>query len=288
MSALRLAAGASLLLLSLAAAADTSAPATPEDRCFQALQGRMDDLSGRMARLEDQSGSQGILSLLNQVEVLETEVARLRGSLDELRHQQEMADKRQKDVLADYDARIKENHDQLARLAPAAATVTTPTSASAEQAATPGAPVVQVPAPAAQGPTPAAQPAPAVDQEAETKAYESAFNLVKSADYKAAVPAFNAFLKQYHNGSLAGNANYWLGLSYYSLSDYKNCVATQQRLIKEFPQHTKVPDAMVSMARAYIQLGEMDKANQQLSQVIAKYPTTQSAEMAKKIQSLLK
>jgi tol-pal system protein YbgF len=270
-------AGMSLLLLSLGAAADSSTPATPDDKCFQALQSRMDDFSGRMARLEEQSGSQGILSLLNQLETLEAEVARLRGKLDELSHQQQLADKRQKDVLADFDARIKENHDLLTRMGAQAAPAAAPADASA-------APMM----PGAAAPAATSSATPAVDQEAETKAYEAAFNLVKSADYKAAVPAFDGFLKQYPKGSLAGNATYWLGLSYYSLGNYKDAVSTQQRLIKDYPQHAKVPDAMVSMARAYIQMGEMDKADQTLSQVIAKYPTSQSAEMAKKIQSLLK
>lgn len=269
-------AGMSLLLISLSAAADTTTPAPQDDKCFQALQSRMDDFSARMARLEEQSGSQGILSLLNQLETLEAEVARLRGKLDELSHQQQLADKRQKDVLADFDARIKENHDLLTRAGVQAAPAAAPADATAAPAA---------PGTAPAGPTAAS---PAVDQEAETKAYEAAFNLVKSADYKSAVPAFDGFLKQYPSGSLAGNATYWLGLSYYSLGDYKNAVASQQRLIKDYPQHAKVPDAMVSMARAYIQLGEMDKANQTLNQVIAKYPASQSAEMAKKIQSLLK
>jgi len=273
MTAMRRIAGLTLLMVSLAAVADSPAPGTPEDRCFQALQSRQDDLSARMARLEDQSGSQGILSLLNQVETLEAEVARLRGALDELSHQQQVADKRQKDLLADFDARIKENHDQLARVA-------APTGAAGATQAQPTA----VPAPSET----AGSPTPAVDPEAEAKAYEAAFNLLKGADYKAAVPAFNGFLKQFPNGSLAGNAMYWLGLSYYSLGDYKNTVATQQQLLKTYPQHAKVPDAMVSIARAYLQLGDADQANQMLSQVVAKYPTTPAADMARKIQSLLK
>lgn len=264
-----------LLCLSLGASADDQA--NPDQRLFQALQGRMDDLSGRMARLEDQSGSQGILSLLNQVESLESEVARLRGKLDELSHRQDMADKRQKDVMADFDARLKELHDQ----APQAAS------------ANPAAPAAPEAAPAAasaptQGAASAPASSPAVDPEAENKAYLAALNLAQASDFRNAVSAFNAFLKQYPKGSLAGNALYWLGFSYFSLGDYTNAMAAQQRLIKEFPQHPKVPDAMINMARTYIQLGSMDKASQILSQVVTNYPGTPSADTAKKIQALLK
>jgi tol-pal system protein YbgF len=268
MSAMRwIGSGLALLLVSLgAAAADTSGqPSDANDKCYQALQTRLDDVSKRLSKLEDQSSSQGMLSLLNQLEVLEAEVARLRGAQDELAHQQQLADKRQKEVMADFDQRLKETRELASRVQPAAGTGAVAASASV-----------------------GAAPQPAVDQEAEAKAYESALNLVKGADYKAAVPALSGFLSQYPNDSLAGNACYWLGFSYYALGDYKNAVTAEQRLLKDYPQHAKVPDAMVSMARAYIQLGDMDEANQTLSQVIAKYPTTQAADLAKKIQSLLK
>lgn len=257
---------APLLLLSFTAVAADQAS---DDRCFQALQGRLDDVAGRVSRLEDQSGSQGILNLLNQLETLESQVARLRGQLEELAHNQQLADKRQKDVLADFDARIKENH------------------ALATQAAVPAA-VTPSPGVVSSTVVPSAVQPAGIDPEAENKAYLAALNLTQAGDYKAAVPAFDTFLKQYPNGSLAGNAMYWLGFSYFSMGDYRNAITTHQRLIKDFPQHAKVPDAMVNMARAHLQLGETDKANQILGQVVAKYPGTPSADTARKIQSLLK
>jgi len=261
-----------LLCLSFAAVADDTSSAA-DQRLFQALQGRLDDVSGRVSRLEDQSNSQGILSLLNQIESMSAEIARLRGMLDELKHNQQMADKRQKDVLADFDARIKENHALIAKGMPAAAP-----AAMTPGAVAPGAANVAAQAPAAPQ---------AVDPEAENKAYLAALNLTQAANYKDAVPAFENFLKQYPNGSLAGNAMYWLGFSYFSQGNYKAAIATHQRLIQEFPQHAKVPDAMVNMARAYIQTGEMDKANQTLHQVMANYPASSAADTARKILALL-
>jgi tol-pal system protein YbgF len=231
-----------------------------------------DNLAARLERLEEQSKSGGLFSLLNQVETLKAEVARLRGEQEEMTHRQQMADKRQKEVLADYDARIKELREQLAsRPAPAHA---------AAGAARPA--EVAVPAQSAQ-----AVPPPA-DPEAETKAYEAALNHFKSAEYAASAGAFNAFLAKYPNSQLAGNACYWLGLTHFSMGDHKGAVAAQQRLIKDYPQHAKVPDAMVNLARAQIQLGETETARQGLEQVIAKYPNTKSADLAKKILSLFK
>lgn len=257
--------GISLLLLSLgASAADPVAPQASDSQCFQALQGRLDDLSKRMSRLEDQANSQGVLSLLNQLETMEAEVARLRGAQEELAHQQQVADKRQKEVMTDFDLRLKETRDLAMRSGAAATPVV--------------APVVSTGATAPSAP----------DSEAEAKSYETALNLVKAEDYKGAVPVLNGFLKQFPTGNLAGNAAYWLGFSYYALGDYKNAQTAHQRLLKDFPQHAKAPDAMIGLARADRELGEVDKANHLLEQVVAKYPGTKSADMAQKMQSLLK
>lgn len=224
----------------------------------------LDYLSARLDRLEEQSRSQGLIGLLNQVEALRAEVARLRGSLDELGYRQEQAERRQKEVLADFDQRIKEAHALASRPLPVAAPV----------------PV------AAPSPAPA-RPA-AEDPEAETRAYEAALNLFKAADYAGAVNAFNAFIAGYPASSLAGNACYWLGLTYFAMGDHKSAVITQRRLLRDYPQHAKVPDAMLNMARAHIQLGETEVARQELEQVVAQYPNSKPAELATKILALFK
>lgn len=243
----------------------TEPAAKPQARADAAV-----DLAGRLARLEEQSASQGLLNLLNQVEALKAEVARLRGAQDEMTHRLKQMDKREKEVLADYDARIKELRELVNRPAPVAA-------APVPATATPGEAVPATPA-----------PPPPADPEAETRTYEAALNLFKGGDHAGAVAAFNAFLLNYPQSPLAGNACYWTGMSHFSLGDHKNAVLAQQRLLKDYPQHAKVPDAMVNMARAHIQLGETESARQVLDQVVAKYPNTKSAELAKKILSLFK
>ncbi|MDD5364127.1 MAG: tol-pal system protein YbgF [Gallionellaceae bacterium] len=256
--------GFALLALASAASADPSPATETPLRPLVTL----DSLSARLDKLEEQSRNQGLLSLLNQVEAIKSEVARLRGAQDELAHRQQLADTRQKEVLADFDDRLKEIRAQASRPVPAPA------------------PAVAVVAHAAEAPVPA--PAPAEDPEAETRAYEAGLNLFKATDYAGSINAFNAFLDKYPSSPLAGNACYWLALTYFARGDHKSAVATQQRLLRDYPQHAKVPDAMVNMARAQIQLGQTEEARHVLNEVAAKYPNTRSAELAKKILSLFK
>lgn len=256
--------GIALLAFAAAAGAESLPPARPLP---PTIDSRLDAVSARLNKLEEQSSSQGLLNLLNQVEALKNEVARLRGAQEEMAHRLQLADKRQKDVLADFDAQLKELRVLANRPMPVVAVVAPAPVDAAE---------------------PASVPPAAPDPEAETRAYETALNLFKAGDHAGAATAFNAFLDKYPTSPLAGNACYWLGLTYFATADHKNAVAAQQRLLKDYPQHAKVPDAMVNMARAQIQLGETESARLVLEQVIAKYPVTKSAELAKKILSLFK
>ncbi len=253
-----------------------AAPLPPTDALSPALESKLDDLSRRVSLLAEQLRSQGLLSMHNQLEGLKSEVAKLRGKQEELQYAQQVADKRQKDLLADFDLRLKEMAKETAKRPPPPPPEPVRPQATATPAtATPPAPP----------PRPAVTPA---DAEMETKSYESALNHFKSADYVAAVSAFNAFVVGYPNSALASNAMYWLGLSYYALADFKSSAEAQQRLLKDYPQSGKVPDATLSLARAHMQLGDSERARAALEQVVAKFPTARAADTARKMLTLFK
>lgn len=238
---------------------------SPAEKTGAAVDDKLDDLSRRVTLLTDQLRNQGLLNMHNQLMSLKSEIARLRGTQEEMGHAQQMAEKRQKELFADLDSRLKE----LAKRP-----VAPPPEPVRPQA-------VQAPA------APAAPTAP-VEVEGETRAYESALNHFKSADYVAAVSAFNAYVVKFPHSALASNALYWLGLAYYALADYKSAVEAQKRLIKDHPESAKVPDASLSLARAQIQLGENEPARQTLDQLVAKHPTTKAADNARKLLALFK
>ncbi|MFZ5483873.1 MAG: tol-pal system protein YbgF [Pseudomonadota bacterium] len=233
----------------------------------------IEELSLRVLRLEDQQrksesapANVGVIALLNQVDALKAEVSRLRGLQEELAFRLQKAEQRQKDVLADFDGRLKETHELASRprLAPIL-------PAGVEAAAAQPKPV---------------EPAP--DPEAEARTYEAGLKQFKGGDHVAAIQTFSGFLDKYPNSPLAGNACYWQGLAYFAIADHKNAAAAQQRLLRDYPEHSKVPDAMVSLARAQIQMGETENARLELERVRSRYPTTRAAELAKKILALFK
>lgn len=69
----------------------------------QQIQG-MDE---RMAKMESQLTGQGMVDMLNQLETLKTDLNKLRGQLEVQMHELETTQKRQKDLYADLDTRLR-------------------------------------------------------------------------------------------------------------------------------------------------------------------------------------
>jgi tol-pal system protein YbgF len=221
----------------------------------------------QLARLDAQMNNQGMISLLNQVEALKAEIARLRGFQEEQAYQMDVAEKRVKDLFLDLDTRLNEVKELVSRPLP-------PQSDSVRLQS-------------AHTLTNAPAAAPSLDPDAEARAYGGAHALVKAGKYRDAVRAMQSFLEQYPGGSLAPNAVYWMGFSQVNLGDFSAAATAYQKLIDEYPTSSKAPDAMLSLARARIQTNEMPQARTTLEQLIDKYPVSKAASAGKKLLATL-
>lgn len=233
-------------------------------------------LDARLAKVESALlQNQQLLGLLNEVETLKAEVAKLRGQAEVQVHQLDTLGKRQNDLYVDLDQRLADLTKTVTTPAPAA--VAAPKAAPEASANAPGA------APAA-----AVAPSPQLDPLVESRTYEAALNHFREANYAGAIAGFKGFLKAYPESALAPNAQYWVGYSYYALKDYKSSLAHQQKLLAAYPTSAKVPDALLNIATNQIGLGNIDAARKTLEELVAKHPGTNAATLAAKRLAALK
>lgn len=233
-------------------------------------------IEDRLNKLDESIRNLGVIQLLQQIEMLNAEIAKLRGQIEVLNFQNEQLQKRQRDFYVDLDTRIRrlEGGDAGAAGSPPAQTAGATGSAAAAPAT--GRPAVAGPIPASQA-APAAAPNPA----AENKAYDNAQNLFKKGDYAKAVDAFSSFLQSFPGSALAANAQYWIGISHFNLKDFKNAQAAQESLVKLYPESPKVPDALLAIGTLQIEQGDNGSARNTLEDIIAKYPGTEAAAKAR-------
>jgi tol-pal system protein YbgF len=240
-------------------------------------------LEDRIAALELQLKSQGLVELFSQVEQLKSEVARLRGQIEVLNHEQDQLQKRQRDLYVDLDSRLRRLEGGPGANVPPAASGA---PASGPVATAPPAPSPAAAAPPAPGATPGSAPAStgtgAADAAAiEQRAYDVALDQFKAGNYPAAIASFNAFVKSYGKSPLAPSAQYWIGNAQFALKDYRAAIATQRQLIAAFPGNPKVPDALLNIATSQFELGDGAASRRTLEELIAKHPQSEAAVKAR-------
>jgi tol-pal system protein YbgF len=252
-------------------------------RQVQALQQSASSFDARLAKLEGAIQQNGqLLGLLQEVETLKAELAKMRGQAEVQAHQLDTLGKRQNDLYADLDQRISD-------IAKAAKPAQAPEVASIAPPGTNEAVVATPPAaipPAAATATP---PAPQLDPLVEeSRIYEASLNQFREANYAGAIAGFKGFLKAYPDSALASNAQYWIGYSYYALKDYKTALAHQQKLVAVYPNSAKVPDSLLNIASNLIELDDIAGARKTLEELVARHPGTNAANLAARRLAALK
>jgi tol-pal system protein YbgF len=245
-------------------------------------------LEDRLTLLEQQAKSGGLADLGTQIQLLQGDLAKLRGQIEVITYELEQSQKRQRDLYVDQDSRLRKIEASPALTAPP------PPAAGAPDAAAPavpgppkaGAPPPQGTPPAGAAGTPGiVATAPpvrnATDGVAEQRAYDAALDLFKRGDYQGAIGGFSAFVKAYPRSPLASSAQYWIGNAQYAKRDYRGSIATQRQLLKEFPDSSKAPDALLNIASAQSDMGDNAAARRTLEELIAKYPKSEAGTRAR-------
>jgi tol-pal system protein YbgF len=224
-------------------------------------QGR--DNEARIARLEESIRNIGVVELVRQIEQLNSEIARLRGQIEVLANENQQMQKRQRDFYLDLDSRLKplEGGGK-----PAASLDTqSPPAVASAPASSAG----------------ASKPAARDEQANELKSYDVASNLFRRNDFPAAIEAFRKFQKEYPQSQLASNAQYWIGISYANLKDYRNALAAQEQVVVKHPQSPKAPDALLAIAAIQAEQGDAGSARNTLEDIIARFPSSDAAGKAR-------
>lgn len=228
------------------------------------------DNETRFIKVDESIRGLGIIQLLNQIEALNNELARLRGQIEVLANQNEQLQKRQKDFYFDIDARLRPLEG--GRALPGGGTSGGQTSASVAAGV---APIEVVGA----GNAIAVNETAARDK--ENRAYDVGSAAFRRGDFSAAMKAFQTFIADFPQSQLVPNAVYWIGLAQFNLKDFREARATQESLIKRFPDSGKAADALLVIASAQMEMGDAGSARNSYEDIIAKYPQSDAAAKAR-------
>lgn len=245
-----------------------------------ALSGRLDRLERDLQVLQrqayrDQSGgsggggdaasSEGTAQLFVKISQLEEQMRDLTGQIEQLSFKIDQNQQRLDRMSSDVDYRFQSLEKGPSGATGTGAVAEPPPATTQTSGSTVG--VLG----ATQGSQPAAPAQPAQGAENAADAYRDAFNLLKKADYPAAEVAFQTFLKQHADTEYAGNAQYWLGETYYVRGQFEKAAVAFADGYKKYRKGPKAPDSLLKLGFSMRKLNQNDKACAALDQFLKEF-----------------
>ena len=205
---------------------------------------------------EREGPDDGITTLFYQLQVLQDEVRRLQGIVEEQNYRIERLVQEQRERYVELDERL------LAL-----------TGANPQQ-------------PGEESPVAASPLAPSTEREA----YNAAISVVKNAAgqppserreaYQRALTMFDALVREFPNGEFTANAYYWMGEAQLYLEELELARQAFVQVVNLFGDHAKVPDALYKLGVVYHQLNDLSGALHYLDRAIAEFPDHTAARLA--------
>lgn len=116
-----------------------------------------------------------------------------------------------------------------------------------------------------------------------TEVYLHAFGDYASGRYQSAIRGFESFLQRFPNNSYASNAQFWLADSYFNQQQYTTAIQEFNRVIGDYPNAPKSPDALYKITIAYLQLGASDDARSTIKILNQRYPKSTATQKAQEL-----
>ena len=105
------------------------------------------------------------------------------------------------------------------------------------------------------------------------ESYEAAYGLLLTKrDYVSAEKALRSFIEQYPKHSLAGNAYYWLGETFYVRNNYVGAAKAFANGFDKFPEGAKAPDNLLKLGLSLKAMGNSDDACTIFGKLTDNYP----------------
>jgi tol-pal system protein YbgF len=107
--------------------------------------------------------------------------------------------------------------------------------------------------------------------------YNEAYALLRKGKHSVAETKLKQMLKEFPNSPLAGNAQYWLGETYYARGKFNQAASAFADGYKKYPSSTKGPDNLLKLGLTMKALGKKEEACIAFNAISDKFPDASNA-----------
>ncbi|PWC37386.1 tol-pal system protein YbgF [Azospirillum sp. TSO35-2] len=104
------------------------------------------------------------------------------------------------------------------------------------------------------------------------KQYEQAFELLRNSDYDHAEKALQDFIAKNKSHAYAGNAQYWLGESYYVRNKFPEAAQAFAEVLSKYRSNPKAADSLLKLGMTLQQMNKKSDACTAFGQLLTKFP----------------
>jgi tol-pal system protein YbgF len=119
----------------------------------------------------------------------------------------------------------------------------------------------------------AVAPPPSEPEAPPQQLYERAYGYLLQKEYGQAEAGFDDFLRRHPSHQLAGNAQYWLGETFYVRGQYRAAAGAFLKGYQNFGNGPKAPECLLKLAMSLQRLGQKDAACSSFAELAAKFPS---------------
>lgn len=251
------------------------AVAKAEDADLRSINNRLDRIERSVSDMRrnggDSSNSGGVSSFSTDSQVrlgeLEDQMRSMMGRIEELGHKLDVMNQDLQTYKEANDLRFQNGGGASAATGADASAASTASSAAANAAA---------PARVAD-----AAPTVALPNGTPQVQYDFAIDLLKRGDFPKARDGFKQFLQAHPKDPLAGNAQYWLGETYYVQGQYKDAADSFLKGYTTYSKSTKAPDSLLKLGMTLVALKQKDAACATFGQLKEQFPSASPAIVAR-------
>ena len=110
--------------------------------------------------------------------------------------------------------------------------------------------------------------------------YDAAYTDYTNGKYDLARAGFQQYVNAFGQTELAGNAQFWIGETFYQQARYDEASAAYQKVLDQFPHNIKCPGALLKLGLCQAAGGQRAAARATLRKVGRDYPGTHEARQA--------
>jgi tol-pal system protein YbgF len=111
--------------------------------------------------------------------------------------------------------------------------------------------------------------------------YDQAWGDYVGAQYNLAIAGFENYIRTYARSEQAGDAQYFIGESYYQQGMYREASAAYDRGIADYPNSKRIPDMYFKRGMALNALGQTDRARESWEYVVKNFPNSDAGRLAR-------